>query len=176
MAHDAFNNGLNERTELMGVQNIGHAAEVGRACSIGKCDDPDRQPELETLTAAIYLHSHRISHGVIAAGDSGMEHQMRLSRRPLAELALTCGFMLTALAMTVSVSAAETGSKMAARRHLAVHHESVDPRATAQAPAKPTFFSFPFGSYVPTPRKPETDGLSRNPNDCVRYGCIDNGG
>jgi hypothetical protein len=32
------------------------------------------------------------------------------------------------------------------------------------------------GSYVPAPRKPETDGLSRNPDDCVKYGCIDNGG
>ena len=74
---------------------------------------------------------------------------MRLPRRPLAELALTCGFVLTALAMTMSVSAAETGSNIAARRHLAVRHESVDPRATAQAPAKPAFFSFPsFGSYV----------------------------
>src|SRR5271167_4328268 len=31
-------------------------------------------------------------------------------------------------------------------------------------------------SYVPAPREPETDGLSRNPADCVKYGCIDNGG
>ena len=33
-----------------------------------------------------------------------------------------------------------------------------------------------FGSYVPAPRKPETDGLSRNRADCVKYGCIDSGG
>jgi hypothetical protein len=32
------------------------------------------------------------------------------------------------------------------------------------------------GSYFPAPRKPATDGLSRNPDDCVKYGCIDNGG
>jgi hypothetical protein len=32
------------------------------------------------------------------------------------------------------------------------------------------------GSDVPAPREPETDGLSRNPDDCAKYGCIDNGG
>jgi hypothetical protein len=32
------------------------------------------------------------------------------------------------------------------------------------------------GSYVPAPRKPETDGLSRNSDDCAKYGCIDNSG
>jgi hypothetical protein len=32
------------------------------------------------------------------------------------------------------------------------------------------------GSYVPAPRKAETDGLSRNPDDCPKYGCIDNSG
>jgi hypothetical protein len=52
-----------------------------------------------------------------------------------------------------------------------------DPRAIAQVPAAPAFFPFDWlGSYVPAPRKPETDGLSRNPDDCVKYGCIDNGG
>jgi hypothetical protein len=52
-----------------------------------------------------------------------------------------------------------------------------DPRAIAQVPAAPAFFPFDWsGSYVPAPRKPETDGLSRNPDDCVKYGCIDDGG
>jgi hypothetical protein len=32
------------------------------------------------------------------------------------------------------------------------------------------------GSYVPAARKPETDGLSRNPDDCAKYGCIGYGG
>jgi hypothetical protein len=52
-----------------------------------------------------------------------------------------------------------------------------DPRAISEVPAAPGFFLFDSsGSYVPAPRKPETDGLSRNPDDCVKYGCIDNGG
>jgi hypothetical protein len=52
-----------------------------------------------------------------------------------------------------------------------------DPRAIAQVPEAPAFFPFDgSGSYVPAPRKPETDGLSRNPDDCVKYGCIDSGG
>ena len=61
--------------------------------------------------------------------------------------------------------------------HNSVHHNSVDPRAIAEVPTAPAFFSLgSFGSYVPAPREPETDGLSRNRDDCVKYGCIDNGG
>jgi hypothetical protein len=51
-----------------------------------------------------------------------------------------------------------------------------DPRAISLVPAAPAFFPFDSsGSYVPAPWKPETDGLSRNPDDCAKYGCIDNG-
>lgn len=101
---------------------------------------------------------------------------MRLSRSIHIEAALACGFVLTALVLGTSSSAAEAGSGTMVSRHLSLQHTSVDPRAIAQAPA-PAFFALPsFGSYVPAPRKPETDGLSRNPNDCVKYGCIDNGG
>jgi hypothetical protein len=102
---------------------------------------------------------------------------MRLSRSTHAEVALACGFVLTALVLSAYNSVAEAGSSATITRHLALHHEAVDPRATAQVPAAPPLFLLPsFGSYVPTPRKPETDGLSRNPNDCVKYGCIDSNG
>jgi hypothetical protein len=61
--------------------------------------------------------------------------------------------------------------------HLTLDHRSVDPRTSALAPAAPAFFLFDWSrSYVPALRKPETDGLSRNLDDCVKYGCIDNGG
>ena len=52
--------------------------------------------------------------------------------------------------------------------HKPPHHRIADS-------AKPRALVSP-GSYVPAPRKPETDGLSRNPDDCLKYGCIDNSG
>jgi hypothetical protein len=51
--------------------------------------------------------------------------------------------------------------------HKTAHHRVAD-FAKARALVCP-------GSYVPAPRKPATDGLSRNPEDCAKYGCIDNG-
>ena len=99
-----------------------------------------------------------------------------------AEAGLACGFVLTALALAAPNSVAHAGSSASVSRYLtvhhnSVHHKSVDPRAIAQVPATPALFSPDFfGSYIPAPRKPETDGLSRNRADCVRYGCIDNGG
>jgi hypothetical protein len=93
-----------------------------------------------------------------------------------AEAGLVCGFLLTALALAAPSSLADA-SDATLSRYLTFHHKSVDPRATAHVPAAPALFSPAFfGSYVPAPRKPETDGLSRNPDDCVKYGCIDNGG
>ena len=58
-------------------------------------------------------------------------------------------------------------------RYRAIHHRTVVARAEAPAPA-PIFPArgprpYPFNTH-------ETDGLSRNPNDCVKYGCIDAGG
>jgi len=52
--------------------------------------------------------------------------------------------------------------------HKTAHHRVAD-FAKARALVSP-------GSDVPAPREPETDGLSRNPDDCAKYGCIDNGG
>jgi hypothetical protein len=106
-----------------------------------------------------------------------MEDEMRHSRSIKAEATLACGFLLMALALAAPSSAAEAKNHAPAGRYHALQHRSVDPRASAQVPAAPAFFLFDgSGSYVPAPRKPETDGLSRNPDDCVKYGCIDNGG
>ena len=104
---------------------------------------------------------------------------MRDSRNIKAEATLACGFFLMALALALAApsSAAEARNHAPVSRHLTLHYGSVDPRAAAQVPAAPAFFLFDgSGFYVPAPRKPETDGLSRNPDDCVKYGCIDNGG
>jgi hypothetical protein len=53
----------------------------------------------------------------------------------------------------------------------AIHHRSLAMRA--QAPAAVTIFA-PAWSRASSAK--ETDGLSRNPDDCAAYGCIDNGG
>ena len=102
---------------------------------------------------------------------------MRLSRSISAEATFACGFLLMALALAAPSSVAEAKNLAPVSRHLALHHETIDPRAAAQVPAAPAFFLFDSsGSYVPAARKPETDGLSRNPDDCAKYGCIDSGG
>jgi hypothetical protein len=106
-----------------------------------------------------------------------MEDEMRLSSRINAKGALACGFLLITLALEAPSFAAEARKHVPVSHHLTLHHESVDPRTTALAPeATGPFWTGFFGSYVPAPTKPETDGLSRNPDDCATYGCIDNGG
>jgi hypothetical protein len=106
-----------------------------------------------------------------------MEDEMRLSSSISARSALACGFLLTTLALEAPTFAAEARNHVPVSHHMTLHHRSVDPRATALAPtALGLFWPGSFGSYVPAPTKPETDGLSRNPDDCATYGCIDNGG
>jgi hypothetical protein len=53
----------------------------------------------------------------------------------------------------------------------AIHQRSLAIRAEAPAPAGAFAQARPraFGDH-------ETDGLSRNPDDCLTYGCVDNGG
>jgi hypothetical protein len=104
-----------------------------------------------------------------------MEDKMRLSTSISAKAALASGFLLAGLALAAPTSAAEPDHAPVSR-HLALHHRSIDPRFTARVPATTAPFWPDFGSYVPAQREPETDGLSRNPDDCVKYGCIDNGG
>jgi hypothetical protein len=111
------------------------------------------------------------------AGGLEMEDEMRLSRSINVKGALACGVLLTTLTLAAPSFAAEAANDMPVSRHVTSHYRSIDPRTTALAPAATgPFWTGFFGSYVPAPRKPETDGLSRNPDDCVRYGCIDNGG
>jgi hypothetical protein len=106
-----------------------------------------------------------------------MEDEMRHSRSIKAKGALACGFLLMALTLAAPSSAAEAKNHASDGHYHDLHHRSIDPRAVSLVPAAPAFFLFGgSGSYVPAPRKPETDGLSRNPDDCVKYGCIDNGG
>jgi hypothetical protein len=106
-----------------------------------------------------------------------MEVEMRLSRSVSAKGALACCFLLITLALEAPTFAAEARNHVPVSRHLTLHHRSLDRRTTALAPAATGLF-WPgfFGSYVPAPTKPETDGLSRNPDDCARYGCVDSGG
>jgi len=94
---------------------------------------------------------------------------------------------LLALGAALAVSGASYASE-GARKPLHHHHlmrnkgidhrQAVDAGATAYAP--PIVFPF-FGlwansSTVHQSGVHETDGLSRNPDDCAKWGCIDNGG
>jgi hypothetical protein len=81
--------------------------------------------------------------------------------------------LLLALGIALALPASAYAALAAPGRiqtHRAIHHRSVvaraevPSRAPAYAPARP----YQFGDH-------ETDGLSRNPDDCVTYGCIDNG-
>ena len=65
------------------------------------------------------------------------------------------------------------GAMKPAHGHSTIHHRYVAAHATALAPQS----AFPAATPSPHPYNTrETDGLSRNPDDCALYGCIDNGG
>jgi hypothetical protein len=78
-----------------------------------------------------------------------------------------------ALTSSAGAFAANSGYEQL-HRHRAIHHRVVvAPRAEALAPA-PLLpargsWSYPFDAQ-------KTDGLSRDPGDCLKYGCIDSGG
>jgi hypothetical protein len=85
-----------------------------------------------------------------------------------------------ALASSTALSASDHAPKPPLRRHVAhfqvVELNPVDLRATAYA--HPTFFPL-FGQWASQPSAQdhsivETEGLSRNPDDCVRWGCVGN--
>lgn len=101
---------------------------------------------------------------------------MRLSRSTFPEAGLACGFVLTALALAAPDAVALAQSNAAVGRYQIAYQKTIDPRAIAEVPAAPAFLPGWFGSSISPLRKAETDGLSRNLADCVRYGCIDNGG
>jgi hypothetical protein len=56
------------------------------------------------------------------------------------------------------------------------HRQALGSRAVAYAPVLPFFGLLPYASSVQDNGNHETDGLSRNPDDCVRWGCVDNSG
>ena len=84
---------------------------------------------------------------------------MRLSNIIHAACALAFGFALT----TPIPVYAQFGAQPSYKHKAHVRHFMAIPRtATALMPAPATAV-----------RAPETDGLSRNADDCVKYGCID---
>ena len=94
-------------------------------------------------------------------------------------------FVLASLTLGLALASPAVGaaSESAANpllRHPVAHHrvidhrQAVDSRAVAYARVLP-FFG-PYESSVNNNSSHETDGLSRNPDDCVRWGCVDNGG
>ena len=84
---------------------------------------------------------------------------MRLSNITHAACALAFGFALT----TPILAFAQVGAHPIHKHKAHLHHFMAIPRtATALMPAPATAV-----------RLPETDGLSRNADDCARFGCID---
>lgn len=74
-----------------------------------------------------------------------------------------------AIALTGSAAFAADGGAKPLHSRWAIHHRIVAaPRAEAPDPA-PLFRASAPGIH-------ETDGLSRDPGDCLKYGCIDSGG
>jgi len=78
--------------------------------------------------------------------------------------AILCWTAVIAFATSVSVSSTASATTKAHSAHVyrVAHHVTIPAKAEALAP-----------SVAPVVRRPETDGLSRNPEDC-NMGCIDN--
>jgi hypothetical protein len=87
-----------------------------------------------------------------------MEHEMRLSNTTNAACALAFGFALTTPIPVYALIGAQPTYKHKSHAH---HVMAIPRTATALMPAPATAV-----------RAPETDGLSRNDDDC-RFGCID---
>ena len=107
-------------------------------------------------------------------------------------------FMMLASLVAAPVAAASSENDVKPIHHLhhvyrhaqkAVETEVIQPNATTPGPrdiglslsraeAFATIFAaFPGRGPSTYPLNyHETDGLSRNPDDCLKYGCIDNGG
>jgi hypothetical protein len=77
-----------------------------------------------------------------------------------------------ALGITLALSMAAyatQGDPTPVHSHRAIHHKTISSHVTALAPTIP--------SATPWLREPEPyemEGLSRNPDDCAKYGCIGN--
>jgi hypothetical protein len=97
-----------------------------------------------------------------------MEESMTVSRR----LSFALG-----LALAIPAAYAYDGvSPPRHHHHLRLDHGMVAYRvgATALASAPVPNVGFWLPSYTPSHQQYEVEGLTRNPDDCVRYGCIGN--
>jgi hypothetical protein len=91
---------------------------------------------------------------------------------------LTLGIALASPVVgAASKNAADSFHRRPVARHrVADRRQALDSRAVAYAPVLPFFGLLPYASSVYNDSSHETDGLSRNPDDCVRWGCVDNSG
>jgi hypothetical protein len=89
------------------------------------------------------------------------EHEMKTSLNTLVAL----GILFAAPVMTYPATSASAPTSHRARPH----HKANFADAKALAPLWATPAAAPSSAH-------ETDGLSRNPDDCSHFGCIDNGG
>jgi hypothetical protein len=81
-----------------------------------------------------------------------------------------------ALAIPAAAYAYDGVSPPDHHHHSRAHHGMVAYRAAAAglAPASTPNLVFWPPSYTPSHRLLEIEGLTRNPDDCVKYGCIGN--
>jgi hypothetical protein len=86
-------------------------------------------------------------------------------------LALLCAGSMQASAALPQTHSHRVVYRHRIERHLYVAHQNVA-ALRAAVPERPTMF--PSARPLPPPYNVhETDGLSRNPNDCVVWGCVD---
>jgi len=91
-----------------------------------------------------------------------MEERMPASRR-----------LTLALGLALAIPAAAFASPP--HHHYGrAHHGTVIYQAVGAAPASAPNFSFWPQSYTTSHRQYEVEGLTRNLDDCARYGCIGN--
>jgi hypothetical protein len=90
--------------------------------------------------------------------------------KTLIALPLALGIALTSSAAAVAAD----GGYTRLHSHRAIHHRIVAaPRAEVPAPLTLFPARSPWSSPIDVQK---TDGLSRDPADCLKYGCIDSGG
>jgi hypothetical protein len=90
-----------------------------------------------------------------------------MTRNALAPISIA---LLCAISLGASAAVPENGS-----RHARRHPHPAAPNAAAfraAVPDRPTVFPSTWPHPYPY-NYHETDGLSRNPNDCVVWGCLD---
>jgi hypothetical protein len=134
-------------------------------------------PMISLEDRLIQAHFHcRKDRATHSADGIGMEDVMRLSHTMFAITGLAFGLSLAALVPASSQGVVAIHRQSVIVRHLA--RPAIQLNATALAPE-----AFPFGMLLPRlgaspgssqPRMHETDGLSRDADDC-NFGCIDNG-